>query len=487
MTPDRLAEFKRAIHALVTEAQRIAAPDSPVGFAGEISAPTLEHNVRKIFLNRMLTALGWNLETTVAEEARVKGDTTLFLDYLGVHLDTRIPLLIFEAKSWEKPFVSASSAVGGRQAPEDLIASALNYVKSGNGAPPVSGEWIEWLSKLRDYVRILREQSHHMVSRVAISSGQWLVIFTEPAAAFLDAADVNSANILVFQTDSFVRESDHIFGQISYGQLVADIPSPLRATQLRGFISASAVRRVFRALWTRWEASGSAGLLDTFPQMIVYPAVILERSDGVLLHVAEGRSARQFVPADANAVKEHLDAVKQSSDGLLETIFEHLEQRFEVSDLAAFPGFPVTPLRGSRVGLVPQRVHRRVQFVRPWPDRADEFLLVTGASSHFLLEGPTVDPCLGHSWAACQEAGVQVGHAPVIFSSVDPKAFYISGADHHCAHREIHDRRQGNCYLAAFESFLCCRACTFQQICWPEGTGAPLPCGLGGRVREDQC
>lgn len=478
MNPEKLAEFKRAIQGLVAEAQRNEAPDYPAGFTGEMSAPTLEHNVRKNFLNRILTALGWNLETNVAEEARVKGDTTLFLDYLGVHLDTRIPLLIFEAKSWEKPFVSASSAVVGRQSPENLIALALNHIKSGNGAAPVMAEWIEWLSKLRSYVRTLKDQSDHMVSRVAISSGQWLVIFTEPAAAFLDAADVNSANILIFQTDGFVRESDHIFGQLSYGQLVTDIPSPLRATQLRGFISADSVRRVFRALWARWEASGSAGVLDTFPQIIVYPAAILERSDGVLLHVAAGRSARHFVPSDAAALKEHLDAVRESSDALLEAICEQLETQLEVSDLADFPGFPVTPLRGSRVGLVPEPVQRPVQFVRPWPDRADEFLLVTGASSHFLLEGPTVDPCMGHNWAECQQAGVQVGHAPVIFSSVDPKAFYISGANHHCAHRDIHDRRQGNCYVAVFESFLCCRACILQQICWPDGGGPALPCGL---------
>ncbi|RQT94076.1 hypothetical protein [Burkholderia cepacia] len=479
MTPDKLAEFKRAIQALVTEAERNEAPDSPAGFAGEMSAPTLEHNVRKIFLNRMLIALGWKLETTVAEEARVRGDTTLFLDYLGVHLDTRIPLLIFEAKAWEKPFVSASTAAGGRQSSEDLIARALNYIKAGkNGAAPVTGEWIEWLSKLRDYVRTLRDQSHHVVGRVAISSGQWLVIFTEPAAAFLETADVNPANILVFQTDSFVRDSDHIFGQLSYAQLVADIPSPLRATQLGGFISANAVRRVFRALWARWEASGSEGVLDTFPQIIVYPAAILERADGVLLHVAEGRSGRQLVPPDATALKDHLDAVRQSSDGLLEAIFDQLEMRFDVSDLVAFPGFPVTALRGSRVGLAPEPEQRRVQFIRPWPDRAGEFLLVTGASSHFLLEGPTVDPCMWHNWAACQGAGVHVGHAPVIFSSVDPKCFYISGANHHCAHRGIHDRRQGNCYVAAFESFLCCRACVFQHICWPEGAGPAMPCGL---------
>src|ERR1700728_328192 len=205
MSPEKRAAFKEAIEKLVEDAERNEAPDAPLGFTGEIIDPTLEHNVRKVFLNRLLIALGWKLETTVAEEARVKGDTTLFLDYLGVHLDTRIPLLIFEAKAWEKPFISALTAAGKRQTANELIARALNYIKGGKqGSSPVIGEWIEWVSKLQDYVLNLKDQSIHVVGRVAISSGQWLVVFTEPGLAFLEPEDVDPTNVLVFQTESFV-------------------------------------------------------------------------------------------------------------------------------------------------------------------------------------------------------------------------------------------------------------------------------------------
>jgi hypothetical protein len=478
MSPDKLARFKAAIEALVAEVQRKEAPAGPVGFAGEVVGPTLEHNVRKIFLNRLLTALEWRLETAVAEEARVRGDTTLFLDYLGVHLETRVPALIFEAKAWEKPPVSSSTAAGRKISPDELIARALNYVKGGKvGDAPVTAEWIDWLVQLQAYVRDLKEQSGHLVSRVAISSGQWLVIFTEPGPAFLDPADVKPRNILVFQIENFVRESDDIFRQISYGQLIDHIPSPLRPTQLSAFTSAAAVRRLFRALWVRWESSGSEGMLDTFPQIFVYPAAVLERADGALLHVAEARFGRSPVPADAAELNQHLGEVERNSATLLDTIFDELQERFEISDLAAFPGFPETPLRGSSVALVPTPTSTRVEFIRPWPQRSSEYLLVTGASAHFLLESPTVTACAGHDWVTCSGIGLQVGHAPVLAPSVDPKSFYISGASHHCAHRTIHDRRSSKCHVASFETFLCCKACIFQETCWPAAPTPALPCG----------
>jgi hypothetical protein len=477
MSPEKLARFKQELERLVDEAERNEAPNAPLGYTGEVIDGTLEHTVRQRFLNQLLIALGWKVTTTV-EEARVKGDTTLFLDYLGVHLDTRVPLLIFEAKAWEKPFIAEARASGRRQPPEELIARALNYIKAGRkGSSPVIGEWIEWLSKLADYVRDLNVQSKHLVSRVVISSGQWLVIFTDPGAAFLDPADVSGADILVLRAKEFVRDSDHIFRHISYGQLVADIPSPVRPTQLTGFISASAVRRVFRALWINWESFGSKGMLDTFPQILVYPAAVLERADGTLLHIADGQFGRAFLPAEVSDLKEHLEAIGRNSDRLLDAIFQELQKRFEVSDLAAFPGFPATPLRGSKIALVPEPEQPPVQFIRPWPNSAGEFLLVTGAYPHYLLAQPTMSSCVGHDWAACSGSGHNVGNAPVLLPSVDPRSFYISGTSHHCAHRAIHDRRSEKCYIAAFESFLCCKACIFQRTCWPAEPAPALPCG----------
>ena len=479
MSPAKLAKFKETIEKLVAEVQWNESQNARTGFIGEVIEATLEHNVRKVFINRMLTALGWKLEDTVAEEARIKGVTTLFLDYLGVHLDTRIPLLIFEAKAWEKPFVSASTAAGRRQPPAELIARALKHIKAENGGnPPVNVEWIQWLMKLREYVINLKMQSDHVVSRVAISSGQWLVIFTEPASVFLEQTDVNPENILVFQTDDFVTYSDDIFGQISYGQLIEDIPSPLRPTQLTAFISANTVRRVFRALWISWKSSGSDFMLDTFPQIRVYPVVVLERVDGILLNVADAhRFQGEYIPSDVTNLKAHLDVVEDNLNHLLEAIFNELLYRFEVSDIAVFQGFTLLPLRGSKSSLVPYPEQSRKQFIRPWPNRAGEFLLLMGTSSHFLLEQPKVATCIGHNWPECRAVSMHVGE-PIFSQRIDPKSFYTSGSSHHCAHRAIHDHRSDNCHVEVFESFLCCKACIFDQICWPEGTAAALPCGL---------
>jgi hypothetical protein len=67
----------------------------------------------------------------MVEEARVQGDTTLFLDYLGVNPDSRVPLLIVEGKAWGKPFVERPNAGATAQvlanpsSPEALVAKAV--------------------------------------------------------------------------------------------------------------------------------------------------------------------------------------------------------------------------------------------------------------------------------------------------------------------------------------------------------------------------
>ena len=273
MNLEATATFKAELGALIDQVKAREAADAPVGFIGEQLAPTLEHNVRKFFVNRLLTSLGWKLEHTVVEEARVKGETTLFLDYLGAHPDTRKPVLIFEAKAWEKPFITPSDAANSSERAEELVAKALNHIKGGKaGNSPVAAEWTAWISKLLDYVRDLEAQSGHVVERVVICSGQWLVIFTEPGVAFLDPANVNARGILVFRIDSFVRYSDEIFRHISYDQLIGVVPAPLRPTQLPTYVASDLARRIFRALWIRWLSAGSVGALDTFPQIYVYPA-----------------------------------------------------------------------------------------------------------------------------------------------------------------------------------------------------------------------
>lgn len=65
------------------------------------SAKTLhEHDTRILFFDRLLTSLGWRLGAygNVQEEARIKADTTRFMDYVGINQETKTPLMILRRK-----------------------------------------------------------------------------------------------------------------------------------------------------------------------------------------------------------------------------------------------------------------------------------------------------------------------------------------------------------------------------------------------------
>jgi hypothetical protein len=475
MSPKSLADFKEDLEKRVAEMSQRQALNAPAGFTGEELDAPLEHTVRIQFLDNLLRALGWKVEAVV-EEARVKGDTTLFLDYLGVHLQQRMPILIFEAKAWDKPPVSAISSANGRDEPEVLLAKALTFIRDGQGVSPVTVEWTGWLSKLRDYVRDLQSQSRHLVSKVAISSGQWLVIFTDTRNAFVDDGAIDPNFILVFETKQFVAASDDIFKQLSYDTLVRSIPSPLRPTQLSAYIAASDVRRVFHAIVVTWQATGSDAVFDRFPQIIVNPAAVLERADGELLHVTDHRLGHEFVPTDSDKLAEHFANVRSKAEQLLGSVADALGIKLVASDIDVFRGFPEMPTRGSSNGLVPEPISARINFLWRFPSSPREFLLVTGTAPHFLVDKPSFRTCIGHDWIACSTAGHAQGVSPVLASSIAPKAYFQSGLDRHCAHRAIHDRRADWCYVSGFESFLCCKACIFQDACWPEPHRPALPC-----------
>jgi hypothetical protein len=142
MSPEKLARFKEELEKRIAEMGQRQAMNAPAGFTGEAIAAPLEHTVRIHFLDHLLKALRWKMEAVV-EEARVKQDTTLFLDYLGVHLQQRIPILIFEAKAWDKPLVNAISAAYRKDTTDILLAKALNFIRDGQGETPVTAEWTE--------------------------------------------------------------------------------------------------------------------------------------------------------------------------------------------------------------------------------------------------------------------------------------------------------------------------------------------------------
>jgi hypothetical protein len=77
---------------------------------------------------------------------------------------------------------------------------------------------------------------------------------------------------------------------------------------------------------------------------------------------------------------------------------------------------------------------------------------------------------------ACHAMGKQVPMPAVLNSSVDPKSCFVSGSTHHCAHIDIHGLRASKCFIEPFETYLCCKACIFQPVCWPASEAPSLPC-----------
>jgi len=185
------ARFKSALGEIFEAFKPRITPSGPPAFIGAAFRDPLEHTTRRYVIDEILAGLGWNLSRItreMVEEARVQGDTTLFLDYLGVNPDLRVPLLIVEGKAWGKPFVEPSNAGAAAQvlanpsSPEALVAKAVEHCKAGGqlDRSPVILEWAKWIHKLHQYVTTVHRQSGHVVQQFAITSGRWWVIFTRP-------------------------------------------------------------------------------------------------------------------------------------------------------------------------------------------------------------------------------------------------------------------------------------------------------------------
>jgi hypothetical protein len=234
------ARFKSTLAEIFEAFKPRSSPAGLPEFIGAAYRSPLEHTTRRYVIDEVLGGLGWNLARMtreIVEEARVQGDTTLFLDYLGVNPDQRVPLLIVEGKAWGKPFVAPSNAEAAAQVlanpstPEALLAKAAEHCKSGGhpDASPVVHEWAQWMHKLHQYVTTVHRQSGYVVQRLAITSGRWWVIFKNPYDTFIANGRADTRHILVFEDSDVIDCSDAIFDQLARRNLIRDPPALLQA------------------------------------------------------------------------------------------------------------------------------------------------------------------------------------------------------------------------------------------------------------------
>jgi hypothetical protein len=318
-------------------------------------------------------------------------------------------------------------------------------------------------------VKTVHDQSGHVVQRVAITSGRWWVLFKNPYETFIAAGAVSTANIRVLEGLEVIARSDEIFDHLAQQILIREPPFPIQPAQLSAYADRADIVRLYHALWVARRKDGAH--FDAFPQINLYPAIVVERRDGQLLAVIDRLRRRITVPHNYGELPVHIGAVEQGADALLQAVRAETGSALAPSPLTAFPGFPFTP------GLLAPSDAPARRFLK-LSDMPDEFLLVTGTESHFLLPRPIVDSCAGHTWSECRDLRENQGDAAIVDRSYDPASFFTTLEPHHCAHRTIHHRRASRCHIAPFEEFLCCRACVFQAMCWTRAELARLPCGV---------
>jgi hypothetical protein len=475
------ARFKSTLSEIFEAFSSRTEPSVTPAFIGATYRDPLEHTTRKYVIDEILSSLGWNLgrlTREMVEEARLQGDSTLFLDYLGINPTQGVPLAIVEAKAWAKPFVTASdvgaagAVRGNPSSVETLLALATEHCKSG-GKPeesPIAPEWAKWIAKLHQYVTTLHTQSGHTVQRVAITAGRWWIIFTAPYDSFIAQGLVNTKDILAFDSDEVIARSDEVFSLLARQSLIADPPSPVAPTQISAYADRASVARVYHALWIARRKDGAH--FDAFPQINVYPSIVVERHDGQMIYIVDQLRGRITVPHNYDGLASHIDEVGQRATELLQVVNDELSAALQPSPITAFTGFQIPNTLAATLNL-----DLNGKFLKSWPS-PNEFLLITGVEKHFLLPYPSVDPCAGHAWGECHALHVNQRSAPIVNRSFEPASFFTTIEPHHCAHRTVHDRRAARCHISPFEEFLCCRACVFQKVCWaPEELGR-LPCGL---------
>lgn len=479
-----LNDFLTGFATLLDEVERELGSAAPDPYAGAGQGRPLEAQTRVRFFDRFVSLLGWDLGLggDMAQEARIRAETTTYMDYVGVTRLTRVPVVLLEVKAWDKPFIGRARGRSGTENAAELLVEGIRFFLDGGAKnlSPVTHEWYEYIEQVTGYVKGLMEQHGHELARAVLASGQWLIVFTAPVKTFVNG-NVSGADIMVLHRADFIANAPRIFSELSRQVLVRDVPFPLRPPQLPDYLSTDRLRAAYRGLLVHYQGKGTT-IFARKPQLFVYPAVVLERTDGVLLtavkeslefelFVSRGQIAEGNLDSGWDNIDDHVKGVHAASEELLAECSRELGIAIEVSAITEFGGFP----QALQLNAAPQP---RIQFVMRATASGDEWIIVTGEASHFLRRGPAVDHCRFHVWSECHRAGEALMQSPINFPRVqEPRSFFTDGQGHHCAHRTLDERRTSACHVRSIDQRVCCQACVFSTQCWSGERARNLPCG----------
>ena len=169
-------------------------------------------------------------------------------------------------------------------------------------------------------------------------SRRWWVIITRPYDTFVAAGPVNTVNIRVFGGRDVIERSDYSFDHLARQYLIRDPPSLIQPSQLSGYVDRADIAKLYHARVVRRKVGAH---FDAFPQINLYPSIVLERRDGQLLAVIDRLRPRITVPHKYDALLGHIDEVESNATALLQAVHTEAGVPLAPSPLTAFPGFPV--------------------------------------------------------------------------------------------------------------------------------------------------
>lgn len=476
----RRNEFQGGLAELIADVVAIIGGGGRDPYAGgdEVRAPH-EHDTRTLFVDRLLELLGWRLGAhgNVREEARIRAETVRFMDYVGIVEETQAPLMILEAKAWDRPYVTAREP-GGRETDVDLLVAAICHLLDGKSheQSPVTKVWHDYLVQVRGYVTTMKLNYGHDTPRAVLASGPWLVVFTAPVLTFVEGR-VSAQHIVIFQMDDYVQRAQEMFNLLHRSVLARDVPFPLRSSQLRQYVEPTGVVAVFHGLHVHYEETGSP-CYGPKPQVLVHPAIIIQRDDGVLVTVVDDPNGiplgysklRALDDADSDQISldAHLSAVSLGASAVLSACQAALGGAISPTPLGEFSGLPSGQVRAPELGP---------RLVAQLKGHQNDWIMVTGTATHYLVARPSIDPCQFHAWASGHAIGQGIGNSALSVRSIRPRASFVDTQIHHCANQVLQDRRLVRCHIMPIDERTCCQACVFAQGCWRADERADLPCG----------
>jgi hypothetical protein len=447
---------------------------------------SLEVHAREYLINTLLYALNWRLNYSPEEglpnlvpEAPLTSaerGTRRRLDYLGLESNTYKPLLIIEAK---RPGSSLPQRI--EPVPEDDGWPFV--VRDGLCGTDLSGEWNEWLGTLRDYVRSVKEQTGCVPQRVAITNGNWLILFADPVDAFLSNSTPASEKILIWRDRKDIESRyTELFQWLEHYSVLKETP-PLTVGELPFHVAPGVVNRVMHGV--RLLYVEEPGFYEPAPVIKVLPVLFLRSRYGAWLRVEASR--REYrLSHKYDELTDHLNMVRESAENLLREVNRSLNMTLTTSPL--LDHYDDNESFADLCGVIEVDAISR--------DRSTEYLIVTGTNTHYLLPEPSISECPYHDWGESQKENVESNPSPVVMRRVqNPRSFFKSGELHHCAHREVTNAKaspitrtnrdrcgprsgrdgQAFCEIACFEECLCCRVCAFEDVC-TRAQAFHLPC-----------